>query len=156
MLHHYVAKFPVIEAIEIVSDGEYICALSPSKALDEQPDVSSMPSVVRHCVDELNEYFSGKRTVFTLPVRQNGTAFQQRVWMELQKIPCGQTISYAELARRVGSPKACSAVGSANGRNSVFIIIPCHRVINADGKLGGYALGLEIKQKLLEWEKRIQ
>lgn len=103
---------------------------------------------------QLSEYFAGKRREFELPVRLAGTPFQQHVWRELVRIPFGETISYGELARRVGNPAASRAVGSANGRNPVSIIVPCHRVIGANQKLTGYGGGIERKQWLLNWERQ--
>jgi methylated-DNA-[protein]-cysteine S-methyltransferase len=103
-------------------------------------------------VEQLQAYFSGELTVFELQLDLRGTRFQQRVWAELQEIPYGETISYGELARRVGNPKASRAVGLANGRNPVAIVVPCHRVIGADGSLTGYGGGLERKVWLLEHE----
>lgn len=103
--------------------------------------------------EQLAEYFAGERTQFNLPIKLNGTSFQQRVWCELMQIPFGTTINYADLARRIGQPKASRAVGSANGRNPVSIIVPCHRVIGANGRLTGYAGGVAKKQWLLGWER---
>lgn len=101
---------------------------------------------------ELEEYFAGRRSVFSVPLSMHGTAFQEKVWRALTKIPYGETISYGELARRVGNEKACRAVGMANHVNRLPIFIPCHRVVGANGKLTGYAGGLEIKRILLETE----
>ena len=103
---------------------------------------------------QLTAYFAGTRTTFDLPMDPPGTAFQKSVWAELVKIPYGQTISYGELARRIGNPKASRAVGLANGRNPISIIVPCHRVIGASGKLVGYGGGLERKAALLAREGR--
>jgi methylated-DNA-[protein]-cysteine S-methyltransferase len=102
--------------------------------------------------EQLAEYFAGQRQQFDIALKLAGTPFQQRVWQELVRIPFGTTITYAELARRVGRPTASRAVGHANGRNPISIIVPCHRVIGANGKLTGYAGGLDKKQWLLEWE----
>jgi len=102
--------------------------------------------------NQLDEYFAGSRTVFDVPVRLEGTAFQRAVWAQLCAIPYGSTISYGELARRVGNPKASRAVGLANGRNPVAVIVPCHRVIAGDGTLGGYGGGLDRKAALLGLE----
>jgi methylated-DNA-[protein]-cysteine S-methyltransferase len=102
---------------------------------------------------QLDEYFAGERRVFDLPLAPQGTAFRQRVWAELLRIPYGVTISYGELATRLGDAKASRAVGLANGRNPIAIIVPCHRVIGADGKLTGYAGGIDKKQWLLTWER---
>jgi methylated-DNA-[protein]-cysteine S-methyltransferase len=102
---------------------------------------------------QLEEYFAGQRRQFDLPLAPEGTAFQRSVWRCLEEIPYGETISYAELARRVGKPGAARAVGSANGANKIPIVIPCHRVIAADGALGGFGGGLETKEKLLALER---
>jgi methylated-DNA-[protein]-cysteine S-methyltransferase len=103
--------------------------------------------------EQLDGYFAGERQDFGLALAPHGTAFQLRVWEELTRIPFGETISYSELARRLGDPKLVRAVGLANGRNPISIIIPCHRVIGADGSLVGYGGGLERKQWLLEHEE---
>jgi methylated-DNA-[protein]-cysteine S-methyltransferase len=105
-----------------------------------------------HVVAQLGAYFAGELADFDIPMAMHGTDFQRRVWAELRRIPYGETISYGELARRVGSPKASRAVGLANGRNPVAIVVPCHRVIGADGSLTGYGGGLDRKVWLLEHE----
>jgi methylated-DNA-[protein]-cysteine S-methyltransferase len=112
---------------------------------------SSHP-LVKEVYRQLDEYFVGKRQKFEFPLAPKGTEFQQKVWEQLQQIPYGTTISYAQLAKASGNPKACRAVGSANGKNPIAIVIPCHRVIASDGGLGGYAYGLEVKKRLLELE----
>lgn len=109
---------------------------------------------VGEAIRQLREYFAGKRATFDLPLAPEGTAFQRGVWRQLQEIPYGETISYGELARRVGNPKAARAVGSANGANPLPIVIPCHRVIAGDGSLGGFGGGLPTKQTLLNLELR--
>lgn len=101
---------------------------------------------------QLDEYFSGRRQQFELPLAPRGTAFQQQVWQALQRIPYGRTCSYSDLAGEIGRPQAVRAVGTANGANPISIIIPCHRVIGRDGSLTGYAGGLPRKQLLLELE----
>ena len=103
---------------------------------------------------QLIAYFRGKLRKFDLPLSPEGTPFQRRVWEALREIPYGETVSYGELARRIGNPKASRAVGAANGRNPIPIVIPCHRVIGADGTLTGFGGGLEIKESLLEHESR--
>lgn len=103
---------------------------------------------------QLTEYFAGKRTQFELPLEAWGTEFQMKVWRALRDIPFGQTRSYLDLARVVGSPKASRAVGIANGKNPLSIIVPCHRVVGSDGALTGFAGGLETKAKLLDLEAR--
>ncbi|MBS1953145.1 MAG: methylated-DNA--[protein]-cysteine S-methyltransferase [Cyanobacteria bacterium SZAS-4] len=102
---------------------------------------------------ELAAYFAGDLKEFTVPLKASGTDFQQKVWRELQNIPFGEVISYAELARRIDNPKACRAVGLANGQNPISIIVPCHRVIGANGKLTGYGGGLPRKVILLNLEQ---
>ena len=101
----------------------------------------------------LERYFAGELREFALPLAPEGTPFQLRVWAELCRIPYGSTISYAELARRIGEPKAVRAVGAANGANPIAIVVPCHRVIAADGSLGGYGGGLALKARLLAMER---
>jgi methylated-DNA-[protein]-cysteine S-methyltransferase len=104
---------------------------------------------------QLAEYFDGQRTEFTVPLAAQGTGFQQTVWRALQDIPYGTTISYGELARRIGQPTASRAVGLANGRNPISVIVPCHRVIGANGTLTGYGGGLERKRVLLNLEAEV-
>lgn len=120
-------------------------------------DVSSGPDdpgPFAEATRQLREYFAGERTDFDLPLALEGTAFQQRVWAALREIPFGQTWSYGQLAAHIGSPGASRAVGLANGRNPVSVIVPCHRVIGADGRLTGYGGGLERKRLLLDLERR--
>jgi methylated-DNA-[protein]-cysteine S-methyltransferase len=135
----------------LLSDGEHLTGL----LTDAAPNADMVPDrgrVLRSAADQLRAYLAGELTAFDVSPRQPGTAFQQRVWAELQGIPYGETISYAELARRVGQPGAARAVGSANGKNRLCIVIPCHRVIAADGTLGGYGGGLWRKEWLLALE----
>jgi methylated-DNA-[protein]-cysteine S-methyltransferase len=102
---------------------------------------------------QLHEYFDGQRVAFDLPLQMRGTPFERRVWSALQDIPYGETESYGELAQRIGQPSAPRAVGLANGRNPISVIVPCHRVIGADGSLTGYGGGVERKRALLELEQ---
>lgn len=111
--------------------------------------------ILRHAVAELEEYFAGSRQKFTVPLDLEGTPFQLKVWQALSTIPFGQTCSYRDVAHKIKNPNAMRAVGSANGKNPICIIIPCHRVIAADGTLGGYTGGLNIKTKLLTLEQEI-
>lgn len=104
---------------------------------------------------QLNAYFAGTLQQFELPVEQEGTDFQQKVWKELYTIPFGKTVSYLELSKRIGDPKAIRAVGTTNGKNNIAIICPCHRVIGSDGSLTGYAGGLHRKQWLLKHEREL-
>jgi len=122
-----------------------------AEGLPRAGEVKDSP-VIAQCARELDEYFSGTRKTFDVPIMLKGTPFREKVWAQLEHIPFGETISYLELANRVGNPKASRAVGSANGKNSIWLIIPCHRVITSDGSLGGYAGGLWRKEWLLEHE----
>lgn len=117
--------------------------------------VDGNSSAIDVAVGQLDEYFAGERRVFTLPFRFAGSDFQCRVWSELLKIPYGETITYAEQARRAGNPNAVRAVASANAVNALSIIVPCHRVIGTDGRLTGYGGGLEVKRQLIESEGRV-
>jgi methylated-DNA-[protein]-cysteine S-methyltransferase len=110
--------------------------------------------VLKQAKRELDEYFTGTRTEFNLPLAALGTAFQQKVWQALITIPFGETWSYQDLADAIGNPKAVRAVGLANGKNPISIIVPCHRVIGKSGKLTGYAGGVERKAWLLKHEKK--
>jgi methylated-DNA-[protein]-cysteine S-methyltransferase len=136
------------------SDG-YLTGMSMNgqrHAPEPAPDSRVDPAWFAEIVGQLDAYFAGALTQFDIPVKLDGTEFQRRVWSQLQAIPYGETISYGELARRVGNPKASRAVGLANGRNPVAVIVPCHRVIGAEGKLTGYGGGLDRKTWLLEHE----
>jgi methylated-DNA-[protein]-cysteine S-methyltransferase len=128
----------------------------PEKSLPARPDPDWQEdaAVFREPIRQLRAYFAGKLEQFDLPLTPNGTEFQRTVWNALCDIPYGVTISYGELARRIGNPKASRAVGLANGSNPIPIIIPCHRVIGSNGKLTGYGGGLHIKEKLLALERR--
>lgn len=114
--------------------------------------ITDCSAPVREAVHQLNEYFSGKRRAFNLAIAPAGTEFQRQVWLALAQIPYGEVISYAELARAVGRPHAFRAVGQANGANPIPIIVPCHRVIAANGTIGGYGGGLRTKRELLALE----
>ena len=114
----------------------------------------SARGVIGDALRQLREYFAGRRAAFDLPLDPVGTGFQRSVWRSLQEIPYGTTISYGELARRIGNPKASRAVGAANGLNPIPIVIPCHRVIGANGKLTGFGGGLPTKEALLALEAR--
>ena len=117
------------------------------------PLVEATTPLLDQCMKQLSEYFEGTRQSFSLPLHLNGTEFQMKVWDELQRIPYGTTISYGELAKRAGSPKGSRAVAQANHNNPVCIVVPCHRIINANGTLGGYASGPALKQQLLDLEQ---
>ena len=120
----------------------------------EEPVDLPIPAPLQACADQIAEYFAGDRTDFSLKLAPKGTNFQQKVWAELANIPYGTTTTYMHLAKQLGDTGAIRAVGTANGRNPISIILPCHRVIGSDGKLRGYAGGLHRKQWLLEFEAR--
>ena len=138
------------EAVRVLwfMDGKRTVEPAKEWVRDEAP--------LRHAAEELRAYFAGELREFSVRTRPEGTPFQVRVWRELERIPYGETISYGRLAQRVGNPNASRAVGLANGQNPISIIIPCHRVIGANGKLTGYGGGLPLKEKLLALERRQQ
>jgi methylated-DNA-[protein]-cysteine S-methyltransferase len=144
-----------IGELTLTSDGEKLTGIQMHEQrhlkeipAEAQPDDGGLAPVVA----QLKAYFAGELTDFDLPLQMHGTEFQRRVWAALCEIPYGETISYGELAGWVGNPKASRAVGLANGRNPVAIVVPCHRVIGADGSLTGYGGGLDRKVWLLEHE----
>lgn len=150
-----------IGPLRIVGDDDGVerVDLPNSAAGDPDPEWQkqrrSLPGPLRKAKRQLLEYFGGARREFDLPLAPAGTAFQRRVWDELRRIPFGETVSYGELARRIGRPTASRAVGAANGRNPLAIVVPCHRVIGADGTLVGYGGGLPVKETLLSHERAV-
>lgn len=122
----------------------------------EQPMNSSSSELTQKCARQLQEYFDGNRKTFDLPLSQDGTEFQHQVWQQLTQIPFGITHSYSQIAQSIGRDKAVRAVGAANGRNKLPIVVPCHRVIGSDGSLTGFAGGMERKRWLLEHENSIE
>jgi methylated-DNA-[protein]-cysteine S-methyltransferase len=130
-----------------MQEGKRPSAIDPSWLRDDEAFVD-----VRA---QLAEYFAGRRTRFDLPLVLEGTPFQRRVWQELLEVPYGETTSYGELARRIGRPEASRAVGLANGRNPIAVIVPCHRVIGSSGALTGYGGGIERKRLLLDLERGV-
>jgi methylated-DNA-[protein]-cysteine S-methyltransferase len=142
----------------IAGDGESVRIIAfprNGRPRDPQPGwIEGSTGTIEETVRQLREYFAGRRKEFELPLAPEGTKFQKSVWRELQDIPYGRTISYGELARRIGNPKASRAVGAANGANPIPIVIPCHRVIGANGKLTGFGGGLPVKEKLLDLESQ--
>ena len=157
MTYYAKTESPIGELL-LVSDGKNLIRVSMNRqkhAAEIEKDwmeKSDIP-VLKLAVEQLKSYFAGLLNDFDLPIAFRGTDFQKKVWRELTKSPYGQTISYGELARRVGSPKASRAVGLANGKNPIAIVVPCHRVIGANGTLTGYGGGLPRKKKLLELEQ---
>ncbi len=145
--------------IKIKISGSYVTELlyinNESEIKTEAIELSAEEKkVLNKCINQFDEYFSGKRKVFDMPVKQEGTVFQQKVWNELIKIPYGKTISYLQLAQQLGDVKSIRAAASANGRNKLNIVVPCHRVIGSDGSLVGYGGGLPRKKWLLDHENK--
>ena len=138
-----------IGALTIASDGASVTAV---RFGDMTSGLSSC-ALLEQAAEELAEYFAGQRRAFTVQLNAQGTAFQRSVWAALCEIGYGETVSYAQIAERIGNPTACRAVGSANNRNPIPIFIPCHRVIGKNGSLIGYAGGMEIKEFLLRLER---
>jgi len=134
---------------QITGDANGITQIS---VIDEGDVSSEIPSGLQNAVTELNDYFQGKRTHFDFKLNPKGTEFQQKVWQALLEIPYGKTCSYMDLSKKLGDVKAIRAVASANGKNPLWIVVPCHRVIGTDGSLTGYAGGLWRKKWLLEHE----
>ncbi len=135
--------------LTIVSDGESLTALYFGDRTTGAPPCP----VLEQAATELGEYFAGTRRVFSVPLNAHGTPFQRSVWAALQAVPYGETASYAQIALQIGKPAACRAVGGANHRNPIPILIPCHRVIGKNGALTGYAGGIGIKEALLHAEQ---
>ena len=134
----------------ITGDENGISSVSVLDSDEKESDI--IPEVLQDCVYQLQEYFNGKRQNFSLPLNAEGTDFQKKVWEALVEIPFGKTTSYLELSRVLGDEKATRAVASANGKNPLWIIVPCHRVIGSNGSLTGYAGGLWRKKWLLDHE----
>lgn len=131
------------------------CILSVLVMDSREPIEESETETIHQCKQQLQEYFEGKRKTFDLPLAQEGTPFQQKVWQQLTTIPFGQTITYMQLAKALGDPKSIRAAGTANGKNKLWIIVPCHRVVGTDGRLVGYAGGLHRKKWLLDHEAKM-
>jgi len=141
-----------IGIVEIVGTEECVTAVNFVRC--RRPGATHAHQVLRAAVSQVDEYFRGKRRLFSVPLSTAGTDFQKEVWGRLVRIPYGETATYGELARAVGRPKAGRAVGQANHRNPISIIIPCHRVIGGDGRLVGYGGGLWRKEWLLAHERK--
>jgi methylated-DNA-[protein]-cysteine S-methyltransferase len=144
---------PLGELLLTAEDGVLTGLFMPAEAHEPPPGAERDDQGFATVVRQLEEYFAGHRRAFDVVIAPPGTTFQRRVWDELQRIDYGQTISYAELAARIGRPTAIRAAGAANGANPISILIPCHRVIGSDGSLTGYGGGLEAKRALLELER---
>jgi methylated-DNA-[protein]-cysteine S-methyltransferase len=155
-LNYWCMESPIGELL-LLGESDRLCGLYMQHG--DRPVVVSPEwrSSEVHFIDvrrQLDEYFAGARHTFDLDLKLHGTSFQRSVWSALVEIPYGETVSYGELARHLGNPAAVRAVGLANGRNPISVIVPCHRVIGADGSLTGYGGGLENKRHLLELESR--
>lgn len=142
-----------IGKIGIVQNNEKITNIYTSDKLpSEGIEVIETPLIIE-AANQLKDYLSGKRKSFDFPIDPKGTEFQKKVWKELQNTPYGETLSYKDIAERIGNPKASRAIGMANNKNPILIIIPCHRIIGKNGSLVGYAAGLDMKKQLLDMEK---
>lgn len=138
--------------IVIEDNGTAVTAIRFTDEENRETKKNIMAGPAALAAAQLEEYFAGKRKAFDLPLEPGGTEFQKKVWSALQEIPYGKMCTYGELAVKIGNPRASRAVGGANNKNPIAIVIPCHRVIGADGTLVGYAAGLQIKEKLLRFE----
>ncbi len=162
MRTHAVVDSPVGPLTIVAEDGQIRCLYMdlqrhrPDDAQLGEPDPGGREAdPFKAAADQLDAYFAGQLTSFDLPLAPHGSEFQRRVWAALQEIPYGQTKSYGELAIRIGAPGAARAVGLANGRNPIGIVIPCHRVVGSDGSLTGYGGGIERKRALLDLELEV-
>jgi methylated-DNA-[protein]-cysteine S-methyltransferase len=132
--------------------GIYFCNHKNGPGLPKDWELNPKHPILRQAGEELQEYLKGRRTRFSVPMAYAGTDFQKVIWRQIARVPFGETISYTELARRAGAPRALRAAGAATGRNPLSIVIPCHRVVGKNGGLGGYAGGLDRKKRLLKAE----
>ena len=139
--------------VQITADDEFITSVTIHSHVEQEATTGN--ELIKLAVKQLDEYFAGERIDFDLPLQQVGTPFQQDVWQHLLKIGYGKTISYAQLSKQMQNPLAIRAIASTNGKNKLWVIVPCHRVIGSDGSLTGYAGGLWRKQWLLEHEAHV-
>lgn len=141
---------------ELRARGDETCAAGAELAAGKTGDETGaeIPPLLRRAAEELGEYLAGRRHDFTVPLDPRGTDFQRQVWQALRSIPYGETRTYGQIAEQIGRPHAARAVGMANNRNPIAILIPCHRVIGSDGSMTGYAAGIAIKERLLALERR--
>jgi methylated-DNA-[protein]-cysteine S-methyltransferase len=156
MNHYAIIKSPIGDLMLVADDsaltGVYFAGCDHIPAASKRWTLNARHPVLRQAAKQLQEYFTGKRRSFSLPLRPAGTDFQENVWREIARIPYGETLSYSDLAKRAGAPEAIRAAGTTTGRNPVSIIIPCHRVVGKNGALCGFAGGLERKRHLLGLE----
>ena len=146
-MNYYIVKNSPVGAYSIGYDGDVITSVTFGEAGESVPSPAALEAE-----RQLAEYFAGTRKTFDLPIRMAGTEFQRKIWRALLDIPYGETRTYGDIARAVGNPRACRAVGGANHVNPICIIVPCHRVVASNG-IGGYGEGIEIKKFLLELER---
>jgi methylated-DNA-[protein]-cysteine S-methyltransferase len=139
--------------LEIAATNDHLCSI---RFVSEHLHKLRVNKIIENTQQQLTEYFDGSRQDFDLPLYNDGTHFQKQVWQQLRCIPYGTTCSYGDIAQKIGRPKAVRAVGAANGRNQIAIIVPCHRVIGANGSLTGYAWGIAVKTALLNHEQQIK
>lgn len=155
MPYNYYYHSP-IGTLEIIEENEHIIGMRLLTEKEELAKVEFQPpqtSLLQQAHTQLTEYFAGERTTFTLPISySHGTPFQHSVWNALRDIPYGETRSYEDIAIAIGSPKAVRAIGQANTRNPILLLVPCHRVINKNGTIGGFGCGVEVKKQLLQLE----
>ena len=151
MEYSLVVESPV-GRLTLGSDGDYLTEI---RFGGDEKETEQCP-VLHETARQLTEYFAGVRREFSIPLKLDGTEFQRSVWTALRSVPYGSTAAYGDIAARIGNPRACRAVGSANNRNPIAIIVPCHRVVGVNGKLTGYAGGLPIKEFLLALERKYQ
>jgi len=152
--YKYIIENTIVGDITVYSQDDYITNISFCK--DENDDLNVIPGMsqgLSEAIVQLDQYLNGNLTEFSLQIACEATEFEQTVWTEICKVPYGETISYKELAKRCGNPKAYRAVANACGRNIIPIIIPCHRIISSSGAIGGYKWDIEVKKKLLQLEK---
>ena len=159
MKYFYTVMGTPVGDILLIADNKNLCSIywpnqEPDKKKFLNLERKDHSKVLRTVVKQLYQYFEGKRVVFDLPIKMVGTTFQRKVWDALTSIKFGETVSYRDIAKKVGNPKAVRAVGAAIGKNPISIIIPCHRVIGSNGKLTGFAGGVVAKELLLDLENR--
>jgi methylated-DNA-[protein]-cysteine S-methyltransferase len=154
-LTHSVYYHSPIGSILLETEDEQLTVVSFRDEVTNKETGTTTSPVLKTTIKQLDEYFAGTRKQFDLPLHPSGTAFQQKVWDQLIKIPYAETVTYLHIAKRLGNVKSIRAAASANGKNPIGIIIPCHRVVGADGKLTGYAGGLHRKHWLLEHEAKM-
>ncbi len=152
MKYYYSFFESPVGKITMISDGKYLRKLYIGNGECVEGVRDSKNILLREVKKQLEEYFDSKRKVFSVPLFFEGTEFQKSVWKELCEIPYGKVVSYKDIAKNIRNSKAVRAVGSANGKNNIAIIVPCHRVISSDGSIGGYAGGVDIKRALLKLE----